>query len=511
MFPLQFPNDTTSYWQDSISTERFPKVEHDMTFDVAIVGGGITGITVAILLSEYDLSICLIDAHTLLSGTTANTTAKVTAQHGAIYDELIQHYGVELAKQYYDANHRAMEFIKETVKKFDIDAQFQEANAYLYTNEGKNITKLENELKAYEKLSITGQFVESTDLPFTTMRALEMKEQGHFHPTKYLTALIEICKQRGVQFFENSRAVAVEYYKNPMIVFENNKRITCKYVVQASHYPFFDGQQFFPLKMFAERSYALLAKTKHIITDLYINVDTPTRSIRPITIDDETMLIFAGENHRTGDSKLPMKDHYELLGHFADEHFHVEKIYNYWSAQDYTTLDKLPYVGTITDAKDNVFVATGFRKWGMTNGTNAALLIRDLIIHNESEFTDLFAPYRNMKFDPAYKKIISYNAKVAKHLVKGKFDATNKEIDKLQHDEAIISMLDGQRIGVYKDEQGKLHAVDTTCTHLGCEVAWNNAEKSWDCPCHGSRFTTSGDVLNGPAVKPLQKIHLSDN
>src|SRR5690625_2801461 len=144
----------------------------------------------------------------------------------------------------------------------------------------------------------------------------------------------------------------------------------------------------------------------------------------------------------------------------------------------------------------------------MTNGTNAALIISDLILEKENEYADLFAPYRQMKFDPAYKKIVSYNAEVAKHLVKGKFDATNDDITKLKPGEAIITMHGGQRIGVYKDQDQKIYTVDTTCTHLGCELDWNDAEHSWDCPCHGSRFSVEGDVLNGPAIKPLRRVQL---
>ncbi|HLR69909.1 MAG TPA: FAD-dependent oxidoreductase, partial [Pseudogracilibacillus sp.] len=262
------------------------------------------------------------------------------------------------------------------------------------------------------------------------------------------------------------------------------------------------------LKMYADRSYALQAKTDKLIKNMYINVDTPTHSIRPIQDNDETLLIFAGENHRTGVSESPMEEHYNLLAGFADENFKIDEIRHFWSAQDYTTLDKIPYIGSVTKEKDNVFVATGYRKWGMTNGTNAALLICDLILQKDTEFEQFFATYRNAKFNPAIKKFFSYNAEVAKHLVKGKFDNSNEQIDKLKQDEACIVMQDGDRIGVYKDNDSQIHAVDTTCTHMGCELSWNSAEKSWDCPCHGSRFCYKGHVINGPAVRDLRNIRM---
>lgn len=508
MLSINFPKNTLSYWQSSTDIPSFPRLETNVETDIGIVGGGITGITLAYLLSEEGFSVTVIEANTLLSGTTGNTTAKITTQHGLIYDELIQHYGVEGAQLYYEANHRAKQFMQETIEINSIQSKFTQASSVLYTTEGDNVSKLENEYKAYEKLNITGELTNKSELPFGTRQVLKLKNQAHFHPLHYLNFLIDKCIEGGVQFYENTRALSVEYSKKPLIVCKDDHRVVCQYVVQASHYPFFDGQQFFPLKMYADRSYALLAKTEKNLTNMYINADTPTRSIRPAEVNGEQMLIFAGENHRTGVSKQAMDEHFNLLASFAEQHFKINQLYNMWSAQDYTTLDKIPYIGTINKEKDNVFVATGYRKWGMTNGTNAALLIRDLILQDDTDFADFFAPYRNPKFDPAVKKLISFNAEVAKQLVKGKFDNTNEQIDNLKVNEARIVMDDGDRIGVYKDQDENIHAVDTTCTHLGCELAWNNAEKSWDCPCHGSRFSYEGHVLNGPAVRNLRKINL---
>lgn len=509
MLPINFPKNTLSYWQASSDVTSFPPLETNITTDVGIVGGGITGITLAYLLSDQGFSVTVIEANTLLSGTTGNTTAKITTQHGLIYDELIQHYGVEGAQLYYEANKRAKEFMQDTIDTNNIDTKFTEASSILYTTEGDNVAKLEKEFKAYEQLDIRGgELTNNSELTFGTRQVLKLKQQAHFHPLEYLSYLIEKCVERGVQFYENTRALSVEYSKKPLIVCKDDHRVVCQYVVQASHYPFFDGQQFFPLKMYADRSYAFLAKTHKTLKNMYINADTPTRSIRPVEVNGEQMLIFAGENHRTGVSDFSMDEHFDLLAVFAERHFKIEQIYNMWSAQDYTTLDKIPYIGPITKEKDNVFVATGYRKWGMTNGTNAALLIYDLILQKETEFADFFAPYRNPKFDPAIKKLFSFNAEVAKQLIKGKLDNTNEQIKELKVDESCIIMDDGDRIGVYKDHDENIHAVDTTCTHLGCELAWNSAEKSWDCPCHGSRFSYEGHVLNGPAVRNLRNINL---
>lgn len=506
MLPFTFPENTTSFWRASTEQSQYPSLKENITVDIGIVGGGITGITLAYLLSAEGFSVALIEANELLSGTTGNTTAKITTQHGLIYNELMQHYGKELAHMYYAANNRAKDFITNTIQNNDIDAQLVEASSVLYTKEGENVKQLETEIAAYEKLNIKGSLTKNKELPFMTREALEVKNQAHFHPLEYLTHLLNVCDDNGVHIYENTRALSVDYSKKPLIVCEGDHRVVCQYVVQASHYPFFDGEKFFPLKMYADRSYALLAKTEKTINNMYINIDTPTHSIRPVSINGEPALVFAGENHRTGVSERSMDEHFASLAKFADQYFKIEKINYMWSAQDYTTVDKIPYVGPITKEKDNVFVATGYRKWGMTNGTNAALLIRDLILQKQSEFASLFSPSRKMKADPSLKNYFSFNAEVAKQLVKGKFDKTNDEVKQLKEGEACIMMDEGDRIGVYKDEVGEIHAVDTTCTHLGCELAWNSAEKSWDCPCHGSRFSPKGHVLNGPAVRNLRYV-----
>lgn len=498
-----------SYWLSTINTSNYDSLNEDIHVDIGIVGGGITGITAAFLLSQSGFKVCVIDAKNLLHGTTGYTTAKITAQHGLIYDELIQHYGEEFALKYYEANKRAAQFISDTIHTYNIDASLTVEDAYLFTNDSAYMTKLENEKRAYEKLNIDHDLLETVQTPFQAERALVMKNQAHFHPLVYLRTLIEQCEINGVMFFENTRAIHINYSNHPNILCDNDKRIICNYVIQASHYPFFDGAKFFPVKMYASRSYVILIKPKkRLEKGMYINAEMPTRSIRPIVIDGEPMLLISGENHKTGQSNVPMKEHYSNLITFAEETFGIDRLLLKWSAQDYTTLDKVPYIGKMTNDQHRVFVATGYNKWGMTNGTNAALLITDLILEKENPYEAIFSPSRSNFVDPAVKNFISYNVDVAKHLVKGKLQTNENRIDALQNNEACVIEKEGQKIGVYKDDDGKLHAVDTTCTHLGCEVNWNNAENSWDCPCHGSRFTYDGEILNGPAEKPLKKIDL---
>lgn len=508
MVQPSLPKTTESYWRASVDVPAYEKLTHNIQVDIGIVGGGITGITAAYLLSRQGFTVCLVDSGTFFSGTTGNTTAKITVQHGLIYDELVKHFGLENAQKYYQSNQEAHQFIEKKIKEYKIACHYTKDDAYLYAESAQFQEQLETEYVAYEKLHISSEVITTTALPFKVKNAIVMKDQAYFHPLYYLQTLLEKCEMNNVQLFENTRAITVEYTKNPSIITEDNHRITCRYVIQASHYPFYDGTGFYPIKMYADRAYVIAAKTKKVISGMYINAETPTRSIRPALVNGEQVLLFAGENHKTGQSKVPMMNHYSSLSNFANTHFTVEHIPFRWSAQDYTTLDKIPYIGRVTKHQHNVFVATGFRKWGMTNGTNAAQIITDLILEKENPYAELYSPSRNIALDPSLRKIIMYNADVAKHLVKGKLENPKEKISSLKSNEACVVIIKGNRVGIYKNEKEKLFAVDTTCTHLGCELQWNNAETSWDCPCHGSRFTIEGEIINGPAEKPLRKIKL---
>ena len=256
--------------------------------------------------------------------------------------------------------------------------------------------------------------------------------------------------------------------------------------------------------MHADRSYALAVKAKKKFPGgIYISADKPTRSLRSVTVNGEEMVLIVGENHKTGQG-IETMEHYKALETFGEEVFGLEEIVYRWSAQDLITLDKLPYIGELTSGQPNILIATGFRKWGMSNGTAAALLFRDMILGKENTFQKLYTPSR-FYAHPSLKNFLVENANVVGQLIKGKLDSPKTTPEDLSNGEGAVITLDGHRKGAYKDDEGKLHIVDTTCTHIGCEVEWNNGDRTWDCPCHGSRFSFTGEVIEGPAEKPLQK------
>nr|WP_312886483.1 FAD-dependent oxidoreductase [Paenibacillus foliorum] len=503
--PLDLPQFPESFWIASTNIPSFPKLTQDIKVDVAVVGAGISGITTAYLLSKQGFTVALIDASKILTGTTGHTTAKITAQHDLIYDEFIAHFGKEQTKRYYEANLDALQFIKQTIQEHQISCDFAEEDAYVYTNSDEHVDKISAELEAYEALGIPGAYVEQTPLPFQTKAAIVMPNQARFNPVSYLTQLVNHIIKQGGQIYEHTEAVSVEKGSPAVVVTSEGARITCGHVVSCSHFPFIDGWNFYFARMYSERSYVLGVKTdKGYPEGMYISAEDPKRSLRSATVNGEKLLLIGGENHKTGQGICTIK-HYEALRVFGEVHFGLKEIAYRWSAQDLTTLDKLPYIGQTAADTPNILVATGYKKWGMTTGTAAALLIEKLVMAKESPYQQLFSPER-FHADPSIKTFIVQNADVAKHFITGKFEMIHKLPEELENDEGSVVKVNGSRAGAYRDPQGQLHIVDTTCTHMGCEVDWNHGERTWDCPCHGSRFSYKGEVLEGPAKRPLKKI-----
>jgi glycine/D-amino acid oxidase-like deaminating enzyme/nitrite reductase/ring-hydroxylating ferredoxin subunit len=503
--PNTLPQYPESYWRD-LEFPTFPQLDKDLKVDVAIVGAGITGITAAHILSQSNVKVALIEAGKILTGTTGHTTAKLTSQHGLIYDELISHFGIEKAKQYYDATSQAIQFVKETVQQMQIDCDLIEQEAIMYATTDEYAPKMQKESEAYEKLKIEGGKIDSIPFDIDIKSGLKMTKQAQFHPTKYLTHLVKNMKDK-VQLFENTTATDIEdeESENPVVVTRDGKRITCNFVIMASQFPFYDKPGLYFARMYAKRSYVIGIKTDSTYPGgMYISADDPVRSIRFTPFNGEDLILIGGENHKTG-TGIDTYKHYEALQQFAQKNFPVKDILYRWSAQDLITLDKVPYIGPITKNKQRILVATGYRKWGMTNGTAAAMVLSDFILGKQNGYLELYDPSR-FEADPGIKKIITINADVAKHLIKGKLEYVPMHPGDLEKNEGAVVMLNGKRCGGYRDENGELHLVDTTCTHLGCECEWNHGERTWDCPCHGSRFSYTGEIMNGPALKPLKRV-----
>lgn len=345
---FELPQFPEPYWRASTEFQSFPKLTSDIEVDVAIIGGGISGITTAYLLAKEGIKVAVLEAGNILNGTTGHTTAKITAQHDLIYDEFIQHLGEEKAQLYYKANHEALQFLKNKIQEYKIDCDFTEEDAYIYTQSDEYINKLETEFKAYERLGINGTYVESTPLPFETKAAIIMKNQAQFHPLKFLNQLIPHIQNANGLIYENTTAVDVEKGDNPKVITRDGHKITCKYVISCSHFPFYDGNGLYFTRMYAERSYVLAIKTEASYPGgMYISAEQPTRSLRYTMMNGEKLILIGGESHKTGQGICTIK-HYEALQAFGDTYFGIKEIPYRWSTQDLITLDKVPYVGHLT-------------------------------------------------------------------------------------------------------------------------------------------------------------------
>ncbi|WP_391560659.1 FAD-dependent oxidoreductase [Robertmurraya sp.] len=508
MKDYEIPRFPEPFWRD-MDLPIYNSLIEDISVDVAIVGAGITGITAGYLLANKGLKVAILEAGRVLNGTTGHTTAKITAQHGLIYNELLQNFGEERAKMYYQGSADAMEFINRMVNEHSIECDFATQEAILYAVSDKYAFQVEEEADAYRKLGIRGELTEEA-LPFNikSMSTLVMPDQAQFHPLKYLNVLLRKFIEAGGVVYENVTATDVEEGSQPKVVLRNGKKVSCEHVIAASHYPFVDKNGFYFTRLEVKRSYIVAVTTqKEFPGGMFYGADSPTRSLRSTPLENgEQLVLVSGDGHKTGQGEDTMK-HYMALEEFANDVFGIKEYKYRWSAQDMITLDKIPYIGPVTEKNSNIHIATGYRKWGMTNGTQAAILLSDTILGKENVYRDFYAPQR-FDSDPDIKKFIQINADVAKHLVKGKLEYVGKEPGEVEVDEGAVVMVKGERAGAYRDHDGCLHLVDTTCTHLGCEVEWNHGDRTWDCPCHGSRYTYDGTVVEGPAVEPLKKLNL---
>ncbi|SCG84279.1 oxidoreductase, FAD dependent [Proteiniborus sp. DW1] len=490
-----------SYWKSSTEDTNYPTLTKDLNVDVAIIGGGLVGIQCAYFLKKEGLKIAVLEARRIATGTTEYTTAKITSQHELIYNKLKIQMGEELARQYAEANEYAIQEYKKIAEENNIQCDYISQSAFVYTMQDNYIQQISDEVKAASSLGIKASYVEEIPFPMPIKAAVRFDNQAQFHPLKYILALAKTIPSNDCHIFEQSRAITLDEGDNYIITTAKGNKVTAKKVIIASHYPFYNKKGMYYSRIYQERSYVLAVKAKEKYPGgMYINAEDPARSLRHQPYENGELILVGGDHHKTGQGKDTFK-HYETLVSFAKDIFTIEDIPFRWSTQDCMTLDGIPYVGHYASDTPNLYIATGFQKWGMTNSMVSAMLIRDLIVKGESPWQDVYNPSRKTILASA-KNFVVENLNVAEQLIDGKLSPLPTDID-VKPGEGKVCMIDGKRAGVYKDEEGNLHLVNTTCTHMGCELNWNSAERTWDCPCHGSRFSYDGEIVAGPATKPL--------
>lgn len=472
-----------------------------VTADVAVVGAGITGLTAALLLQRGGAQVVLVEAGRVCSGVTAYTTGKVSTLHGLTYEPLRKAHGVETARAYAEANRAGFTQIAALVDELAIECHWERRPNYTYTTDPATLPKIEREVEAAQEVGLPASFVTETELPFEVLGAVRFEDQAQFHAREYGLALAEAFVAAGGQVFDESRVVDVDASAGRCVV-EGGGTVEAGQVVLATHLPFLDRGGLFA-RTHPERSYLMAFETDaEALHGMYLGKGGTSWTLR--SAEGGRYLLVGGQGHKTGhEPDTPAR--YAAIERWAQEHFGVGPAAFRWSAQDYVPVDGLPYVGELPFGSGRVWVATGYQKWGLTNGTAAAIALRDAIEGRANDWANAFDPAR-LDVAASAKSFVLENADVAVRFVGDRIDhLSGVATATLAPGEGAVAEVDGERVGAYRDEDGTLHAVSLVCSHLGCHVTWNPAERSWDCPCHGSRFDVDGEILHGPAVRPLDR------
>ncbi len=498
-----------SYWVDSTPKTNYPSLSDDIDTDVLIIGGGITGIATAYMLSKSPLHITIVEADRMAMGVTANTTAKITSQHGLLYDYLLNSFGFDTAKGYLGSNEEAIRTIENIVKTENINCDFISEDAYVYTCDKSSVQKIVDEVSSVTSLGLNAEYVTECPLPFPIQAGIKFPNQAQFHPRKYLLALLSILEKRSVNIFENSKVIDIKHENDKYEVYVNDHKVTTKYLVMASHYPIknFPGMYF--IKMYQESSYAVGVELDEDVFDgMYISCDTPTTSFRnALQENGKKLLIVGGGEHKTGATNVNIDDTYKNLENYIKSIYPKAKVKYRWMTEDCVSLDKIPYIGEFSNFLPNMYVATGYKKWGMTTSHVAAKIISDKILEIENPYEKVYTatrlePIKNRKEFGNMLKTSVYSLAI------NKISPPIKSYKELQNDSGGVVDYKGQKLGIYKDEAGKMLAVIPYCKHLGCELSWNNLEKTWDCPCHGSRYDYTGKIITEPTTENLDTVCL---
>lgn len=475
-----------SIWSESYNIKKRGELRDREEAEVVIIGGGIAGLLTAYLLKEKGVEAVIIDRGEVLKGNTINTTAKITIQHNIIYDKLIKDFGKENAKRYALANQLALENYEEIIRKNNIDCEFETEDAHIYSLD--NPEKIEKEYEAAISLGIDAELVDEIELPFKVAKAIKFKNQANFNPVKFLNFIA-----KDLVIYENTKAINVE--NNVVITDKGN--IRAKSIVVATHFPIINVPGFYFLRMHQEREYVIALKNAAILKGMYIDEKDGGYSFRRY----KDYLILGGAAGRTGSNEEggsvdKLRDLAKKLYPESTEEYH-------WSAQDCVTSDGIPFIGVYSNEIPNVYVATGFNKWGMTSSMVSAIIISGMITGKEYDFNEIFSPSR---FDMAasIKNLAKDGAQTTYNFIAQKIRIPMETIDNIKNGEAGIVTYEGSKVGVYKTKEGKAYTVSTKCPHLGCELKWNADDLSWDCPCHGSRFDYKGNFLESPAIKELK-------
>lgn len=431
-----------SVWVDQVQRVHFDCLKQSIKTDVLIIGGGLTGILCAYMLKRAGVDCVLVEADQICNGITKNTTAKITVQHGLLYDKLIQRFGIERARLYLEAQRRAAEEYARLCQTVSCD--YRVKDSYVYSIDDR--AKIERELAALEKLGCNAVFSSAEALPMPVAGAVCVKDQAEFHPLKFAFGIAQ-----DLPIYERTKVLELK----PHVAVTQHGEIVCEKMIVATHFPMLNKHGSFFLKLYQHRSYVLALEGAKDVSGMYVDEDKKGLSFR----NYEDLLLLGGGSHRTG----KQGGNWHELEDFASRYYPNAKVVKRWATQDCMTLDDVPYIGQYSKRTPDLYVATGYNKWGMTSSMVAAMLLCDLVCGKNSDYATVFSPSRSI-----IRPQLAVNA--------------------------------------FESVVGLLTPTAPRCPHLGCALKYNKQERTWDCPCHGSRFTEQGELINNPATDDKKNI-----
>ncbi len=506
---MQRDGACTSLWQHDMPAYQSPVMTPpNEVVDVLIVGGGISGITTALLLQKAGKKCVVAEAKTLCFGTTGGTTAHLNTVMDHPYNEIQSKFGEKNAQLLAKAAKEAIDLIRKNIKEYKIECEFEEQDGYMYSQNQKQSKELDDILKSSNEVGIEMKLSREIPVPIPFEKAVVFGGQAKFHPAKYVYALAKAFEEAGGILLQGCRVTKVEEKEN-LEATTKYGLIRAKELIWATHIP--PGINLLHFRCAPYRSYAMAIKLKdeNYPDGLAYDMYDPYHYYRTQTVDGEKYLIAGGEDHKTAHEENTNAC-FDKLETYLKKFFSIESIPFRWSSQYFEPADGLAYIGHLPGHPEKIYVATGYGGNGMTYGTLSAIILTDMLTKGKSEYQELFDPNR-LKPVAGFAAFVKENADVVSQFIKGVFSAEKiKGLSDLARDEAKIVKYEDQRIALYKDDQGRIHAVNPTCPHAKCSVGWNTAEKSWDCPCHGSRFSSDGILLTGPALNDLQEIEIKE-
>lgn len=485
--------ENKSIWKENVENTSLPSLDNDIDCNILIVGGGIAGLSTAYFLSDTDNKIILIDKDRCAEGASSKNTGKLTFAQELVYHKLVKNYSNEIAKLYLESQREAISLTTNIIKQNNIDCNLFKQDAYVFVNEDNDKKKVEDEINFYKRNNIECEKINNIPINFPVKHGIKIKDSSYsFNPYKFLIGVKNKLKNK-IKIYENTRAIEIKKDDDCYIVkTKDDKIIKCKYVVFSTQYPFFIIPYFVPFKTMVEKSFIASGKIK-VNNFQAISEGKPTFSFNYYK-DDIGYLLYARRCHGVT-THLDTRDDKEDIIEEYRKYFGNNPEY-YFQNHDLMTYDYMPFIGKIDD--NNMYVLTGFNKWGNTNGVIGGKLISDLILEKENKYKEIFNPKRSLSI-LKIKNLTIYNTVVMSRYILNKIVSSKSYYD----NRVRIEYIDGKKCGVYTDENGE-HIVSNICPHMKCNLVFNYVDKTWDCPCHASRFDIDGNVIYGPSVYDIR-------